>query len=107
MNKTKLKKLKDLGWVVGDTQEFLGLSDEEYLLVKVKLTLARYLKETRQAQGVSQIDLADSIGSSQSRVSKMEKAQKSVSLDLLFQTLFSLGVTQKEIGKLIAKAVWI
>jgi hypothetical protein len=45
--------------------------------------------------------LAKQIGSSQSRVAKMEVADKSVSMELLIRSLASLGVSPKEIGGVI------
>jgi hypothetical protein len=42
------------------------------------------------------------IGSSQSRVAKMEAAGADISLDLICKALFALGVSQKSLGKMIA-----
>ena len=41
------------------------------------------------------------IGSSQSRVAKMEAGDPSVSVDLLIRTLFALGVNRKQVGRAI------
>jgi hypothetical protein len=43
--------------------------------------------------------LAKLIQSSQSRVAKMEKAEESVSIDLILRSLLALGTEMKEIGK--------
>ena len=43
----------------------------------------------------------DLIGSSQSRVAKMEAGDPSVSVDLLIRTLFALGVNRKQVGRAI------
>lgn len=58
--------------------------------------------ETREyvKEDVTETQLAKSVGSSQSRVVKMEKGDPSVSLDLLIKTLLFLGVTRKELGLL-------
>jgi hypothetical protein len=48
-----------------------------------------------------QQQLAKQIGSSQSRVAKIEKADKSVSMDLLVSSLASLGASRAEIGGII------
>ncbi len=42
------------------------------------------------------------IGSSQSRVAKMEAGDPSVSVDLLLKALMMLGVTKKQLSKIIA-----
>ena len=38
MNSAKLKKLRAAGWKVGSTRDFLKLSDEEAMLVELKLS---------------------------------------------------------------------
>ena len=101
MKASKRKKLKKAGWKVGSTSEFLGLSDEEEMLVNMKLALASKLKQRRQQLKMSQQQLAKRVGSSQSRVAKMEVADRSVSMELLVRSLASLGASQTEIGKII------
>ncbi|MBO0727381.1 MAG: helix-turn-helix transcriptional regulator, partial [Blastocatellia bacterium] len=55
-----------------EATDFLGLSSEEKALVELKLSLSAKLKERRQRQKLSQGALARRLGSSQSRVAKME-----------------------------------
>lgn len=101
MKAAKRKKLKQAGWKVGSTSEFLGLSDEEEMLVNIKLALASKLKERRLRLKLTQQQLAKRVGSSQSRVAKMEVADRSVSMELLVRSLAALGASQTEIGKII------
>ena len=101
MKTSKRRKLEDAGWKVGSAAEFLGLSREEEALVGMKLALAKHLKARRQRLKVTQTQLAERLGSSQSRVAKMEVADKSVSMELLVRSLLSLGATQKEVGTMI------
>ncbi len=101
MKVTKRNKLKNNGWVVGSTSDFLGLSDEEEMLINIKLTLASELKSRRQQVKITQSELAKRLGSSQSRVAKMESADSSVSLELLVRSLACFGASQAEIGKMI------
>lgn len=101
MKASKRKKLEKTGWKVGSTSEFLELSDEEAMLVNMKLALASKLKQRRQQLKMSQQQLAKRVGSSQSRVAKMEVADSSVSMELLVRSLAALGATQTEIGKII------
>jgi transcriptional regulator with XRE-family HTH domain len=68
---------------------------------KMKLQLPFQLRVTRSRQGLTQSDLADHLGSSQSRVSKMEAGEPSVSLDLLFQGLLAVGLTASDIGRIL------
>jgi transcriptional regulator with XRE-family HTH domain len=48
--------------------------------------------------------LAKQLGSSQSRVAKIEAADKTVSLDLLMRSLLSIGATPSDIAKLLKTA---
>ena len=96
-NNARLKKLRAAGWKVGSARDFLKLSDEEAMLVELKLSLTSALKEARQKRRLSQIDLAQRLGSSQSRVAKIEAGDPSVSLDLIVRALFAAGATRREL----------
>jgi DNA-binding XRE family transcriptional regulator len=102
MDNTKKKKLEAAGWQVGTAQDFLGLSNEESAFIEVKLTLSRRFKEQRTRQGLTQEQVANLLKSSQSRVAKMEAGDASVSLDLLVRSLLALGVSRKDLGRMIA-----
>jgi len=99
MKPLKRKKLEDAGWKVGLAAEFLGLSEEEEALVAMKLALARSVQARRTRLRMTQTELAKRLGSSQSRVAKIEKADKSVSMELLVRSLLSLGASREDIGK--------
>ena len=91
MNKTRKARLEADGWKVGTAAEFLGLSGEEAAYVEIKLSLARVLKAQRIRRKLPQTELAKLIGSSQSRVAKMESGDPSVSTDLLLRSALALG----------------
>lgn len=105
MKASKKRKLEAAGWKSGTAAEFLGLTPAEEVQVEIRLALASSLKTMRRGKKISQAVLAERIGSSQSRVAKMESADGSVSLDLLIGTLASLGASQRQIGKAIASRV--
>ena len=98
MKVSKRQRLETAGWKVGSAADFLGLSKEEESLIEMKLALANKLKARRQEWNLTQSEIARMIGSSQSRIAKMEAADKSVSLELLVRSLLSLGTTRQEIG---------
>ncbi len=102
MRMKKRKRLLARGWVVGDARDFLGLSEEEAAFVELKLTLAENLKQRRMKRGMTQTQLAKRLESSQSRVAKMEAGDRSVSLDLLVRSLLAVGMTRRELAKVIA-----
>jgi transcriptional regulator with XRE-family HTH domain len=87
---------------VGDAKEFLGLSDEEAAYIELRLKLAEGLKSRRQSKGVTQLELAHTLSSSQSRVAKMEAGDPTVSLDLLVKSLLALGTSRRQLASIIA-----
>jgi len=104
MKTTKRTRLERAGWRVGTAAEFLRLTPEEQQFVELKLALAGGVRQLRERRGLTQGDLAKRLGSSQSRIAKMEAADASVSLDLLMRSLLSIGATTSDIAKLIKKA---
>jgi ribosome-binding protein aMBF1 (putative translation factor) len=102
MREQKKKRLESKGWKIGTVKEFLGLSNEESAYIELKIRLAAGLRQRRREKGLSQLDLAAKLQSSQSRVAKMEAGDPSVSLDLLIRSLISLGASERELSKIIA-----
>ena len=102
MRKEKKKRLEAKGWRIGTVKEFLDLSSDESAYIELKIRLAEGLRRRRQVKGLSQVDLAAKLRSSQSRVAKMEAGDPSVSLDLLIRSLITLGTSERELCKIIA-----
>jgi DNA-binding XRE family transcriptional regulator len=103
MKHAKRARLAAHGWTVGSVQEFLNLSDAEAALVELRLALSRNLKDWRMKRGWSQVQLAKQLKSSQSRIAKMEAGDASVSVDLLFRSLFVVGATARDLAKAIGQ----
>ena len=82
----------------------LDLTDEETAIIELRLDLAESLRALRRRSGLSQHDLARQLGSSQSRVAKMEAGDASVSLELLLRALLRLGATRRELGRVVGRA---
>ena len=99
MNSAKRKRLEAAGWQVGSAEEFLGLSPEEVELVEMKLALGQFLKRHRTRRRLTQAALAERLGSSQSRVAKLESGVRGTTLDLLFRALFASGATTDDISR--------
>lgn len=95
------KRLEEDGWVFGDTQSFLGLSDAEMDYIDLALGLARALKQRRLQMGLTQQQAAEMIGTSQSRMAKMETGHPAVTVDRLIRALFALGVRLRELAALM------
>jgi hypothetical protein len=98
VKKSKRKNLTAAGWRIGTAKGFLGLSDEEDLLIDIKFSLADALRKRRARLGMTQAHVAGKIGSSQSRLAKMESAEDSVSIDLLVRALLELGASRKDVA---------
>lgn len=72
-------------------REFLGLSEIEARMIDLHLALAGAIRPLRLKVGLTQTELAGRLGSSQSRVAKMEAGDPTVSLDLLIKADLALG----------------
>lgn len=96
MNKAKLQKLKEAGWKSGTVQEFLGLSDEENALVEVRVALFEAFQKMRKEKNLTQQEAAKLLNTSQSRISKLEKGDPSVTLDLMIKSLVTLGAKKED-----------
>jgi predicted transcriptional regulator len=103
MKTSKRAKLEAAGWSIGSAQDFLQLSDAESALVELRLALSHSLRNWRKRRGLSQVELARRLKSSQSRVAKMEAGDTSVSVDLLVRSLFAIGAKPKDLAKTIRR----
>ncbi|MDZ8118489.1 helix-turn-helix domain-containing protein [Pontiella agarivorans] len=97
MNAEQRKKLEAAGFAIGDTQEFLNLSDEEMAYIEIKRALSQHLREKRKSKKLTQSQAAKLMHTSQSRFAKMEHAEKTVSIDLLVRANLALGATPGEL----------
>lgn len=105
MDARKRKRLKAAGWSVGDTKDFLQLTPEEVALIEMRLALSQALRERRREAGLTQTTLAKELGSSQSRVAKLEAGDASVSLELLIRALLAVGASRRDVAHALARRV--
>lgn len=91
MNKARRQALEAAGYWVGDASEFLELTPQQAKLVELRAGIATQIRRLREARGWTQQRVAILIGSSQSRVAKIEVGAREVSLDLMVKTLLALG----------------
>jgi ribosome-binding protein aMBF1 (putative translation factor) len=102
MKTDKKTRLEKAGFQVGTTTEFLNLSPEEATLVAMRLSLAGAVRGRRARLGFSQSELARRLGSSQSRVAKLEAGESNVSFELLVRAMLATGAKPREVGQAIA-----
>jgi hypothetical protein len=101
MNAEKRKKLEAAGWKFGSVKDFLNLTPAEEAYIDMKLALARELEAQRRGKNLTQKALAAKLKTSQPRVAMMEKADPTVSLDLLFRALLALGMKPRKLAALL------
>jgi ribosome-binding protein aMBF1 (putative translation factor) len=92
-----MKKLKN-GWVEGSAQNLLELSAADMEYIETRRALAHRLRDERKKKHLTQTQLAAALNTSQSRVAKMEHADPTVSVDLILQALFQMGMKRKDVA---------
>jgi DNA-binding transcriptional regulator YiaG len=102
---TSKKDKPNARWIEGSVQDFLELSDADMELIETRLAASRMLRAIRQQKKLTQDSAARILKTSQSRFAKMEAGDASVSLDLLFRSLFALGVPRKRMASLFLHGV--
>ncbi|MEX1027732.1 MAG: XRE family transcriptional regulator [Candidatus Paceibacterota bacterium] len=98
MDAKKREALKAAGWKVGDTADFLEMSDEKRQLLEARVQLALAIRRQREAQNLSQKELGARLKTSQPRIAKIERAASDVSLDQLVRALTAAG------GKIVVRS---
>jgi transcriptional regulator with XRE-family HTH domain len=105
MNESTRKRLEAAGARVTTVKEFLDLSDADMSFIEMKIALAKKLRETRKAANLTQEQVAKRVGSSQSRVAKMEAGDPAVTMDLLVGSLLRLGAKPQVVAETIETAI--
>jgi len=101
MNEERRRRLAERGWRIGSAEELLGLTEDEVVYIEIFLALAASLRKTRKRLGLTQAQLAMKIGSSQSRVAKMEVGDPTVTIDRIIRAHLTLGVSAGELAAVI------
>jgi DNA-binding XRE family transcriptional regulator len=105
MNERTRKRLEAAGARVTTVKEFLDLTDADMAFIEMKIALAKKLREYRQAAELTQEQVAKRVGSSQSRVAKMEAGDPAVTMDLLVGSLLRLGAKPQVVAETIETAI--
>lgn len=101
MDREKRQALEAAGFRFGDSADFLELTEEERMLVELRVKLAQAIRRRREQSKLTQKQVATRIKSTQPRVAKIEAADADVSLDQMFRGLFAAG---GNVGDLTAPA---
>lgn len=100
MNNTKIEQIEAKGFNVGNACDFLGLSPVEETMVETGHILSNLVRETREARGLTQGQLAERLGTSQPNIGRLESGV-SKTFDKQFAALYEMGLTPREIGEAI------
>jgi DNA-binding XRE family transcriptional regulator len=87
----KRSKIEKTGFRTTSVREFLGLSEAESAIIELRLELADAVRERRVAAGLTQEQLAKAVGSSQTGIAKIEKADPKASLESMIEALVATG----------------
>lgn len=91
MDAKKRSKIEKTGFRTTSVREFLGLSEAESAIIELRLELADAVRERRVAAGLTQEQLAKAVGSSQTGIAKIEKADPKASLESMIEALVATG----------------
>ena len=74
-----------------DLKKELNLPKEALLLARVKLELSELVYDLRQAEKMSQRDLAEAMGVSQPYIAKIEDGEENLTLETIVKLLVALN----------------
>ena len=74
-------------------------------MIRTRYALMRAVRERRLARGFAQAELAQRVGTRQSRIAKLETGDLHISVDLLLRALFAPAAGPAEAGAIIAASV--
>jgi len=102
MDAGKRKRLKEAGFKFGSVGELFGLSKADEEMIEVRVALANAIRSLRERHELSQERVAELLESGQARVSKVESADPSISLDFMVRAAFCLGATRGDLARAIS-----
>ena len=98
-----MKEAEGDGMERGDRRGLPGADARGSGLHRAQAPAQRRGQAFRRKARLTQVELAERLGSSQSRVAKIEAADPSVSIDLMTRSLLALGASKKDIARAIAR----
>jgi transcriptional regulator with XRE-family HTH domain len=101
MESEKRKSLEAAGWRFGEAADFLEMTDEERQLLDARIEAALAVRRQREAQKLTQKQLASRMNTSQPRVAKIERAASDVSLDQILRAFAAVGgrIAVRQVGR--------
>lgn len=91
MTKEKRAKLEAAGFTLTDTKDWIGLTIDENKIVEMRVALAAEVEKVRKEKGITQLQLAERMGTKQSGVARMINNPNTSSIDNLMKALIAMG----------------
>ena len=105
LTRKEIESIEAKGFKVTTVKDVLDLTPEDELIIEMRLALSNLLHQRRKMLALSQTALAHRIGSSQSRMARIEKNDPSVSTDLLLKAVAATGATIEDVAEAIRPTV--
>jgi DNA-binding XRE family transcriptional regulator len=97
LTQEEIERIESKGFKVTTVKDFLDLTPEDELIIELRLALSTLLHERRKKLALSQTTVAKRMGSSQSRMARIENNDPSVSIDLLLKAVAATGATVDDV----------
>ena|SRR5258708_38940975 len=101
LTQEEIERIERKGFKATTVKDFLDLTPEDELIIELRLALSTLLHDRRKRLALSQTAVAKRIGSSQSRMARIENNDPSVSTDLLLRAVAATGATIEDIAEAI------
>jgi predicted XRE-type DNA-binding protein len=95
-------RLEAAGWVVGYADAFAHLTPQESALLDLKDNLGRAVRELRNSRHITQAQLAGLMGTTQSRVAKLEAGDPRVSTDFAIRAMIAMATNRRNLARAVA-----
>jgi DNA-binding XRE family transcriptional regulator len=94
-------KIEAKGGIVTNVKDLLGLDDLDMQVIEARMRVGREVKRRREAAKLSQVELADRMGVSRTRIPAIETGGRA-SLDAVVSAFFATGGGLDDLGAVIA-----
>ena len=112
MSDSTIDRLKALGYTAGTPAEFFGVTDEvrrlaaeQQQIEEFRVRLGQEIRRRRTEARLNQTELADRVGSKQTRIARIEASKPGVSIESMLSAYLATGGTMADLGAFILVGV--
>lgn len=99
LSHSQVRRILATGARIGSVEELVGLNKADMEWIRLREALSDLLLETRRSRGLSQIEFARIVDTTQAAVSRAESADPTVSTDWILRCLIAAGRTCEDISR--------